>query len=386
VRRAIIQLTLVAGCSFDPTRVGGNDPGTDGNGGDDGSIAPQEPVHLTPEDGTPGTGPLNIDGNATIDTTTPSSSIALPRGVTLDVRPQISGPDVAVLHVGALTIADTATLTITGTRALIIVAGGDVDIAGVIEAGARGQTPGPGGGMPGSGPGMGAVGGHGDNDSDTGGGGGGYGSAGANGGAITGCTVTLGMGGSAFGDATISMLLGGSGGAGSSGNACAQDPGGAGGGAFQITSATRIAIAANGRINAGGGGGRGANDCGQGDVNSGAGGGSGGAIVLQAPVITSLGVVAANGGGGGGSSQTGMGDADPGLDATPSLTPADGGDGPRAKGGSGGIAGVAPTVGGDAPCGGNSAGGGGAVGRIAVSASWDNTGTFSPVPNATLPN
>lgn len=383
----MVLLGLVTGCSYNP--LPGTSDGTtvtdDGPAGDTTAAAP-DPLHLGPDDGLPGNDSLTLDGAVSINTDTPSVSVSLPTGVKIDVRPQLSGAEAAVLHVSALTINAGAIVKIRGARPLIIVAGGDVSIAGLVDGGAAADIPGPGGAAPAMGPGAGAVGGHGENASDTGGGGGGFGSAGANGGTITGCAtaVKLGLGGPEAGDATITLLVGGSGGAGSSGTACTPDSGGAGGGALQITSATRIAIAAGGAINMGGGGGEGSTDCGNSDVNSGAGGGSGGAIVLQAPAITSAGIVAANGGGGGGSSQTSMGNANPGQNATATLIAADGGTGPRAKGGVGGVGGVAPTLGGTAPCGGNSAGGGGAVGRIAVSAAWDGSGTFSPTPNATL--
>lgn len=384
--RGCSLLVLFAACSYNPSVAGDDGTPASSDGQVDTTAAVPDPLHLAPEDGAPGTGALVADGTLTIDTSVPSISVTLPAGTSLDVRPQLSGPEVAVLHVGTLTITAGASVRVQGSRPLIIVAGGAVSIAGLLDGGARGTQPGPGGGAPGSGPSPGLVGAHGSSDSDTGGGGGGYGGAGANSGAITGCTVALGLGGGAFGDGAITRLVGGSGGAASSGTACDPDAGGAGGGALQITSLTLIEIVAGGAINVGGGGGEGSTDCGDVDVNSGAGGGSGGAVVLQAPTIRSAGIVAANGGGGGGSSQTSMGNAQNGEDATASLTPADGGTGPRATGGAGGAGALAPTLGGNAPCGGNSAGGGGAVGRIAVSSTWDTTGSFSPAPNATLPD
>jgi hypothetical protein len=348
-----------------------------------------EPLHLATGDGTPGGAPLMLTGTVTIDTSAPSISVVLPAGDSLDVRPQLGGgPDLAVLHVDALTVASGANVIITGSRPFVIVAGGDVVVDGTLDAGSHGATPGPGGAGTGSGSGAGAAGVHGTNASDTGGAGAGYGEAGANGGTMTGCVVMTASGGAAFGDAAITQLVGGSGGGLSSGTACLPlDVGGGGGGALQISSATQIVIGATGQINAGGGGGTGGTDCnsGTGDVNSAAGGGSGGAIVLQAPAISNAGVIAANGGGGGGSSATSMGSGMPGQDGQLGSMLALGGTGPVAQGGAGGTGGGPPTVGGDAVCGYNAAGGGGGVGRIAASASYIDGGTVSPTPDTTLP-
>lgn len=347
--------------------------------------AGESALHLDPADGMPGGAPLTLTGDVTIDTTTLEiTGASLPAGDAFDLRSQLGGGlDLAVLHVGALAVESGANVRVVGDHPLVIVAGGDVDIAGLLDAGARGPTPGAGGAAMGDG--AGTAGTHGSDDSDSGGGGGGYGEAGASGGAISGCPVMGGVGGPAFGDAAIGRLVGGSGGASSSGTTCMPDPGGAGGGALQITSATQIAIAGTGRINAGGGGGAGGTDCGASDVNSAAGGGSGGAIALQAPAISNAGIIAANGGGGGGSSQTGAGSGMPGGDGVTSAMASAGGTGPRATGGSGGTGTAPPTIGGGAGCGANAAGGGGGVGRIAVSASFTSTGTVSPAPNTSLP-
>jgi hypothetical protein len=346
------------------------------------------PLHLANGDGMVGSATLTLSGAVTIDTSAPSISVALPSGDTFDVRPQLAGgTDLAVLHVDGLVVTTGAIVTITGSRPLVIVAGGDVTIAGTLDAGAHGVTPGPGGAAPGLGSGAGTQGQHdAGTDSDTGGGGAGYGGGGAAGGVMSGCTVTLnpGGGGPGYGDDPITLLAGGSGGGPASGTSCLPvDPGGAGGGALQISSQTQIDI--SGQINAGGGGGTGGTDCGQADVNSGAGGGAGGAVVLQAPAITSTGTIAANGGGGGGSSVTNMGSGQPGQDGQLGATAALGGTGPVAVGGNGGVVGTAPTTGNVAPCGENASGGGGSVGRIAASAGFAPTGVTSPTPNTTLP-
>jgi hypothetical protein len=386
VRGAVIVVALVSGCSFSARNAEIVDARSDTSSGGDGSDLGPPPLHLGSGDGDPGTAPWTITGTVMIDTTSLTiTGAALPAGDTFDARPQLgSGPELAVLHVGTLAIASGAIVTVTGSRPFVIVAGGDVTIDGTLDAGGHRAVGGP--GAQGSGAmGDGVIGGYGENASNSGGGGGGYGGAGASGGAITGCSAPLpgGSGGSAWGDATISELIGGTPGGASSGTQCPLDPGGAGGGALQITSATQITI--TGKVLAGGGGGTGGSDCGQADVNSGPGGGSGGAIVLQAPMIQNTGVVAANGGGGGGSSSTGNGNANPGQDGQPSATPAMGGTGPTAKGGAGAAGTTPPTAGGSSGCGTNGAGGGGGVGRIAASAGYTSTGTTSPPANTTLP-
>jgi hypothetical protein len=348
---------------------------------------PLDPLHLAPGDGDPGTGDLVLDGAQEIDTGNMVTTFPLPSGVTFDTRPHLGGgPELAVLHVNALTITTRADVRIVGTRPFVIVAAHDVQIAGSLDASGHQIAPGPGGGLSNLGASPGSSGQHETTDaSDSGGGGGGYGQNGASGGAISGaCTVAGGGGGEAFGDPAITQLVGGSGGARSSGLSCIPDPGGGGGGALQISSRLRISI--SGRINAGGGGGRGGTDCAaaSGDVNSAAGGGSGGAIVLQAPIVESSGVIAANGGAGGGSSQTGLGTGPPGQDGQLGSQAAAGGVGPRAIGGTGGTD-AAPTAGGGAMCGANGAGGGGGAGRIAVSSGFTSSGVVSPAPDTSLP-
>lgn len=393
--RWAVLIVLAAGCSFSAhavgettdaatdTQAGSNGSDDSGGGSDD---TPPPPLHLGSADGTPGTDPWTITGTVAIDTgTLMINGASLPPGDTFDIKPQLGGgPDLAVLHVGALTLTSTATITVVGSHPFVIVAGGNVTIDGTLDAGGHHSTPGA-GAQSASSTGAGASGGHGENASDSGGGGGGYGLVGASGGAITGCTAALpgGAGGSPWGDATITQLIGGTPGGSSSGTSCLPDAGGGGGGALQITSSTQLHI--SGAVLAGGGGGTGGTDCGQSDVNSGAGGGAGGSIVLQAPIIASTGVVAANGAGGGGSSSTGGGSANPGQDGQPSTAPATGGTGPRATGGTGGSTLATPTAGGSSGCGTNGAGGGGGVGRIAASSSFTVTGTTSPTPNTTLP-
>jgi hypothetical protein len=349
----------------------------------DGMVSSLGVLHLGSADSASGTAPLTLGGTVTIDTTGLTiSGITLAPGDSFDARPQLGGgPELAVLHLGSLVVSAGASVRITGSRPLVIVADGPVTVDGKLDAGGHGATSGAGAATTGAG----TAGSHGSNDSDTGGGGGGFGTNGADGGAITGCTVALGVAGRMYGDGPITQLVGGSAGGSSSGTSCPVDAPGGGGGALQITSGTMISIGATGAVLAGGGGGSGGTDCGASDVNSGPGGGSGGAIVLQAPAIANAGVVAANGGAGGGSSSTGNGNAMPGQDAQASTVAAVGGTGPNAQGGSGGTGGAAPTTGGGSACGTNAAGGGGSVGRIAASTSYTGGGTTSPAANTTLP-
>lgn len=246
---------------------------------------------------------------------------------------------VRVLEVKSLAI--TGPITITGSKALALVANGAIAVGGVIDA--RGpcatnpRSAGPGGHDGGAsdanGPGPGGgTGGTGKND---GGGGGGYGGMG-------GVGDGSDAGGQNFGDMKISMLVGGGGGGGGHN----QGKGGGGGGAIQLVSNTSITIAANSGINAGGCGGTSTNN----DNNAGGGGGgAGGTILLEAPVVKIAGALAVNGGGGGGSSN--------GSAATLDRTPAPGG-------GTGGDGASAGTNRGSS--GGSAGGGGGGLGRIRV--------------------
>jgi hypothetical protein len=349
-------------------------------------------LHLADGDSVAGTSALMLSDTIAIDTgSLMISGATLPAGVTFDARPQLGGgPELAVLHVGGLMVTSGAQVRITGTRPLVIVAGGDVQVDGVLDASANGAVPGPGGSIGGGGGGAGGGGNHLAQYSDSGAGGGGFGGTGAAGGAITGCAspVVAGTAGPAFGDAAITQLVGGSGGGAGSGGVCPVNAGGGAGGALQITSAARIQIGTSGQLLAGGGGGSGGTDCNNTDANSGGGGGSGGAIVLQAPAVTNAGVIAANGGGGGGSGSGNVASGQPGQNAQASATPAAGGNGASGAGttGGAGAAGRTAAVAGTSNvCGDNAGGGGGGVGRIAASSGFSNSGVVSPDADTSLP-
>jgi hypothetical protein len=215
----------------------------------------------------------------------------------------------AVLSVGSWTVDKP--LVVTGTRPLVVVAAGPVIVNAAIAANAVNITPGPGGLGPGAGNGHGNA-GLALTTAGSGGGGAGYGTAGAPGGGVCatadkntyfcmtppapGSPVSGNSAGGGTGGAThddlISNFVGGSGG-GNGGSPGTASTAGAGGGAIQISSGSRITITINGTINAGGGAGQ--RLC----YSGGSGGGSGGTIFLEARQIDVTGVIAANGGAGG---------------------------------------------------------------------------------------
>lgn len=298
-----------------------------------------------------------------------------------------------VVALTSLSIPPSGTLRGAGSRPLVLLVEQSVSVSGLIDVGASGATPGPGGGKGG----VGAAGGPGAagdgpgggkvcsctmaEGDDCGGGGGGFGSVGGDGGEEgTPCTVTS-TGGSTYGG-SLDPLVGGSGGA-SSGQstAGAVSGGGAGGGALQISCAGTIQV--NGAISAGGGGGlAGTPDAGAGSSVGGGGGGSGGAILLEAADITGKGLVAANGGGGASGGRESCGAGLAGEDGSATLDPARGGlsGGTDCGAGGDGAAGTAPAGAGQstsATSAGGGGGGGGGLGRIRLN--WLNHGATAPL-------
>lgn len=225
----------------------------------------------------------------------------------------IAVPNSGVFNFTTVNIPSGVTITFTrnsSNKPLIILASGDVVIAGTIiidgkpgNSNGSGGFGGPGGfnggsggygfdqsfaGVPGDGPG---AGGGGISSATTnlpgGGGGAGYGTAGAAGqtGAVSG------QAGPRFGAVTILPLIGGSGGGG--GGSRPNDRGGAGGGgggAILIASSGSITLGGTIFARAGNGG----------SGNAGGGGGSGGAVRLIANTITGGGNLNVSGGSGGG--------------------------------------------------------------------------------------
>lgn len=307
----------------------------------------------------------------------------------------------AFFGIQSLVIGEGAILRGIGTRALVLVADGPVEIHGILDVSAGHcaitadglDCAGPGGGRGGSaatapagcspgqpGAAFTAVAG--------GSGGGGFGSPGGGGGA-GGSSVPGGVGGSGVGcpGPTLDPFQGGSGG--STGGGL----GGGGGGAVQVTSYTSIALVSSTIVNSSGvwaGGGRGGGGApgGSGPI-AGSGGGAGGAILLEAPTIdVRPGVVlAANGGGGGAGALTV--DGQPGQFGS---SPAVGGAGSSGAAGGAGAARNANAVDGapganmqqSSPAGG---GGGGGIGRIRINAitlKLADQAVLSPIPSINI--
>jgi hypothetical protein len=259
-------------------------------------------------------------------------------------------------------IEPNATLAVTGSFPLALIATDQINVLGAFSAAATaGDTSGGGFTSPmnantqGTGPGGGGAG-----TSATAAGGGSYCGTGGSGATENGSTPA--SGGSPYGAPTNIPLEGGS-----SGGSGAEAATGAGGGAIELVAKNSISILAGGSIDVGGGGGNFGGTSGQ----EASAGGSGGAILLEAPSVTVAGVLAANGGGGG----QGAG-GNSGSDATANNQPATGGnDSTRGSFGGNGSAGT--TIGG-APgndTAGSSAGaGGGGAGRIRINTADGDAG------------
>ena len=233
------------------------------------------------------------DGDLTFSPGDPQPIIFAPQALGLDTNND------GIYHFGTITVPEGVTVRlgadVLGTRPVIWLATGDVEINGVLDlngqgghdganttprvpaiAGAGGYSGGIGGttvfsGSPGSGPGGGR---HDTTRLGPGGGGAGH--------AVPGELNDF-IGGRSYGNPFLLPLLGGSGGAG--GFLSIGGGGGAGGGALLIASSTQVTV--NGTISAKGGNG-GNESISRG---SGGGGGSGGAIRLMANSIDGGGVL-----------------------------------------------------------------------------------------------
>jgi hypothetical protein len=184
-----------------------------------------------------------------------------------NIQTGAGGVQACVFGIESLTIESWVTVTVTGDYPLALLVKDTVTLDGVLDLGAHGASPGPGGakggefqntpGADGEGQGGGQVCGCGATAADDcGGGGGGFGSPGAEGGDEDGGCSTSALGGVSYGNDSMIPLLGGSGGA-SGGQGTGTTPvpgtGGAGGGALQISCGGTVSI--NGSISVGGGGG-----------------------------------------------------------------------------------------------------------------------------------
>jgi hypothetical protein len=284
------------------------------------------------------------------------------RSATLDQAP---APMIRVFIVHGLV---TGAVTVTGSNALAVVSHTDVRIEGTFTASASNSTAGAGAFNDGSCTGhdgviAGARGGC---------GGGGFGGGGSSGGTANNDdgTSSGGDGGTVTGNVGLVPLRGGC----NSGKLGGLF--GAGGGAIQLVSRSKItisgAVAANG--------------------SSSTGGGSGGGILLEAPIVEVAGAVVANGGAGAG----GCTIPNPGENGRLDAMSATGGNPcttfPGGKGGNGGARNGGPSGGASA----NGAGstgpayagnGGGGVGRIranTIAGGLHVTGVFSPNPSTGL--
>jgi hypothetical protein len=408
VRRAARLLLLAlpctgpGACSSDPGEqpvdapLAPADAGASADAGRGGLAVP----HVPAAGAFAGTGRMILQGGAVIDTTSLTvGDLSYPDGpeaaIVFDAWAQEpDGPELAVLHVEEFGI-QSGTVAVRGTRPLVIIARGEIRLAGMLEAGARGIEAGPGGSGPGVGAAAGGAGRHAGDSQDGGGGGGGHGSAGGVGGSgvcVDDVCGSGGPGGVVAGTAELAVLAGGSGGGSGSirtlSDTCLPAPGGAGGGAVQLTSMDRIRIEPGGGVHVGGGGGSGgALDPPCDDNGGGGGGGAGGAIFLQAPEVENRGVLAANGGGGGSGAS---GSHFPGQDALPAAQSASGGQQAEDFGFAGGCGAALVTgcvldgSGGN----GNAGGGGGGVGRIVIATKpggfIQDEDLVSPAPNVVM--
>jgi hypothetical protein len=240
---------------------------------------------------------IQISGNCTFDTYAGTADCLYDSDYRFQkiTQTDVNQTEVGVFVMGSLTVGPNATITVTGSRPIMIVTSGAMTIKGMMTA-----MPGVemnrsnGGGY--NAPLSGAV----DHKGrGPGGGGAPTGTNGGGGGAYCGKGGGT-NGGTPYGSAEISPLDGGSSGG------MGFDMAGGGGGAIQLVSATSITLTTLAKINVGGGGG----------VLFGDGGGSGGAVLLEAPVVMMGGTIAANGGGGS-SNSTGVSGSSGTADSIP---------------------------------------------------------------------
>jgi|GEM_PF-2021729 len=329
-----------------------------------------------------------IEGETTLDTERDCPRV---------IRQGSGLPDLCVLSFERLRIARGAVVSVTGERALVLLATGSMEIDGRLSVSARRTEPGVGSLDDGDGGGGNATGRVQEGEeidewtnlpANAGGGGAGHATRGGVGGGAPGqCGPSLrcaeaGEGGERYGADGLVPLQGGSiGGENSAAEwSTRRGKGGGGGGALQLVACQDLKLGRGAIIDANGGGGEGgfagAAEMDSDTPGAGAGGGSGGAILVQARVLSvdngAL-LVANGGGGGGGATRTAAG-------ANQMVAGANGQDGQlseaAADGGKGAPGSLPGGVGGgkDPPGDGGRArqttvaagGGGGAAGRIRI--------------------
>jgi hypothetical protein len=283
----------------------------------------------------------------------------------------VSNTTACVIAAGTIQIDAGATVTVTGSKPLVLAATSTVTINGVLDVASHhgGITPGAAGNDAGCDNGTAATS---QGGSGGGGAGGSFGAKGGNGGGVG---ATAGTSGAAQVPTTLRGGCRGQDGHEGGGVAATRGVGGNGGGAVYIIGQTSIVVGATGVINASGAG----STNGVTALAGGGGGGSGGLIGLDSISVTSTGLIFANGGSGAeGSGNAGAGStgSDPiGAGAAIPVTPQSG------NGGDGGNGGAAPTNtganGGTTLDGG---GAGGAVGVIRVFPLQALGGAVSPAP------
>lgn len=273
---------------------------------------------------------LTITSDLAIDTSNDANCTA--------VVPQLTGPEICVIHHESITIAVNRTLRVTGDRAIALVADRTFDVLGVVDASAELTQSGPGGGIKLSGGGSSSVAGGGAGNRTRGGHGG---TQNAIGGAQNG-------GAPEPNPATLTELFGGP-------KSAVAGAGGGGGAATLICCRCELSVA--GTIDVNGAGGGGSFFSLQSTVFTAArGGGAGGTVVLQGLGVSVDGRVFSNGGSGGGDGGADVGGASgtAGEEGRQNTTCAPGGVS-KASGGQGGCA--SPP--GDGLAGGNKGGAGG---------------------------
>lgn len=315
-------------------------------------------------------GPFNVASNQMLSTSVDGNCDRI-------IAQTGTAPELCV-HAATMISID-ATLTVSGTRPLVLLATHDITISGLVDASSNssGQL------GPAANPSDCTISADGQDSANSGGGGGGGGSFGSVGG-MGGDASNFASGGTAGAAVTTPPLRGGCrggrGGLGLAGSTHAV--GGDGGGAIYFVAGGAITI--TGTIDASGRGGD-AGVVGNGG-GGGGGGGAGGMIAFAATTTTiaSTGVVYANGagGGGGGGNQNGVGGNDP-TSATLAAPGGNGGDINHGGTGGAGAAAAIPAMAGMKGQQGGGGGGGGGLGVIRVPAGpLMNSGQLSPMPTS----